>query len=144
VKIRFRYLRQLSKRYHATLGYACTVLSFFYVGIRIAQGQLDLVRGILIAQITSSCLFSIVRIFPHRNKLLAALGIFDKVVNGDTDEKQELEAGDQPFSFNHSLDVEGLSFSYGDQRVLRHITFSVAPGEKVLLKGASAPARRHC
>lgn len=141
VKIRFNIFDSFQRGTMQTLGYACTVLSFFYVGIRIAQGQLDLVRGILIAQITSSCLFSIVRIFPHRNKLLAALGIFDKVVNGDTDEKQELEAGDQPFSFNHSLDVEGLSFSYGDQRVLRHITFSVAPGEKVLLKGASGSGK---
>jgi ABC-type bacteriocin/lantibiotic exporter with double-glycine peptidase domain len=65
VKIRFNIFDSFQRGTMQTLGYACTVLSFFYVGIRIAQGQLDLVRGILIAQITSSCLFSIVRI-THR------------------------------------------------------------------------------
>jgi len=91
VKIRFNIFDRFQSGTMDTLGYACTVLSFFYVGVRIAQGQLDLVRGMLIAMITQSCLFSIVRIFPHRNKLLASRSIFDKVVNGDPSEKQELE-----------------------------------------------------
>ncbi len=141
VKIRFNIFDRFQSGTMDTLGYACTVLSFFYVGVRIAQGQLDLVRGMLIAMITQSCLFSIVRIFPHRNKLLASRSIFDKVVNGDPSEKQELAAGDRSFSFNRSLDVEGLSFSYGNQNVLRHVTFSVNPGEKVLLKGASGSGK---
>ncbi len=141
VKIRFNIFDRFQSGTMDTLGYACTVLSFFYVGVRIAQGQLDLVRGMLIAMITQSCLFSIVRIFPHRNKLLASRSIFDKVVNGDPSEKQELSAGDRSFSFNRSLDVEGLSFSYGNQNVLRHVTFSVNPGEKVLLKGASGSGK---
>ncbi len=141
VKIRFNIFDRFQSGTMDTLGYACTVLSFFYVGMRIAQGQLDLVSGMLIAMITQSCLVSIVRIFPHNNKLVAAQGIFDKVVNGDPSEKQEIVTGDRPFSFNCSLDVEGLSFSYGNQRVLRHVTFSIKPGEKVLLKGASGSGK---
>ncbi len=141
VKIRFNIFDRFQSGTMDTLGYACTVLSFFYVGMRIAHGQLDLVNGMLIAMITQSCLFSIVRIFPHRNKLLASQSIFDKVVNGEPNEKQEIAAGDQPFSFNRSLDIEGLSFSYGNQHVLRHVTFSVKPGEKILLKGASGSGK---
>jgi len=141
VKIRFNIFDRFQSGTLDTLGYAFTVLSFFYVGIRIARGELDLVRGMLIAQITQSCLFSVVQIFPHRNKLLASKSIFNKVVNGDPDEKQEMAMGDLPFSFSRSLDVEGLSFSYGGRHVLRRVTFSVAPGEKVLLKGASGSGK---
>lgn len=141
VKIRFNVFDSFQSDTMGTLGSACTVLSFFYVGVRIAQGQLDLVRGMLIAQLTQSCLFSIVRIFPHRNKLLASRSIFDKVVNGEPDEKEELAAGDQPFAFRRSLDVEGLCFSHGDRDVLRRVSFSIAPGEKVLLKGASGSGK---
>ncbi|MGI6507718.1 MAG: ABC transporter transmembrane domain-containing protein [Saccharofermentanales bacterium] len=60
VKIRFNIFDRFQSGTMDTLGYACTVLSFFYVGMRIAHGQLDLVNGMLIAMITQSCLFSIV------------------------------------------------------------------------------------
>lgn len=141
IKIRFNIFDSFQGSFMETLGTVFTVLSIFYVGIRVSQGQLDLVRGMLIAQLTQNCLFSIVRFFPHRNKLAASRGIFDKIVNGEEDEKVELITGEETFSLHRALDVENLSFSHHDKRVLRHATFSIAPGEKVLLKGASGSGK---
>ncbi|HNZ63977.1 MAG TPA: ABC transporter ATP-binding protein, partial [Bacillota bacterium] len=141
IKIRFNIFDSFQGGFMETMGTIFTVLSLFYVGLRISQGQLTLVRGMLIAQITQNCLFSMVRLFPHRNKLAASRGIFDKIVNGEPDETMDLAAGDEPFSFNRELNVEALSFSHDDKTVLRHVTFSVAPGEKVLLKGVSGAGK---
>ncbi len=142
IKMRFNIFDQFQGSTMQTLGLIFTVLSFAYVATKIAKGQMTLAFGIFITQITQRALWGMVQLFPHLNKLRASERIFDRVVNGDEDEtSSSFTPGTLSFHFEEELSVDNLSFSYDDQHVLRHASFNVRPGEKVLLKGASGSGK---
>ncbi|MBV7545320.1 ABC transporter ATP-binding protein/permease [Pseudomonas sp. PDM26] len=55
------------------------------------------------------------------------------------DDEPEYSGGVDPFSGRETvgLEVQGLSFGYGDELVLNQMNLSIAPGEKVAIVGAS-------
>ncbi|PTR29802.1 MULTISPECIES: ABC transporter ATP-binding protein [unclassified Pseudomonas] len=55
------------------------------------------------------------------------------------DDEPEYSGGVDPFSGRETvgLEVQGLSFGYGDELVLNRMNLSIAPGEKVAIVGAS-------
>lgn len=54
-------------------------------------------------------------------------------------DEPEYPAGTDPFSHHQTVGIEvrGLTFGYGEERVLDHLDLSIAPGEKVAIVGAS-------
>ena len=142
VKMRFNIFDHFQSGTMGTLGLVFQVLSFLYVGMELASGRISLVQGIFMTMITQRAIWSMVQIFPHLNKLRASEEIFDRIVNGDDEERQELlPSGTGSFALNHALKVDNLSFSYEGKPVLRHASFSIKRGEKILLKGASGSGK---
>ncbi|HZK29599.1 MAG TPA: ABC transporter ATP-binding protein, partial [Clostridia bacterium] len=142
VKMRFNIFDHFQSGTMGTLGLVFTVLSFAYVGMELASGRMSLVQGIFMTQIAQRAIWSMIQIFPHLNKLRASEGIFDRIVNGDEEEHQVLlSSGTEAFTVNRVLKVDHLTFSYEGKPVLRNASFSIDPGEKILLKGASGSGK---
>ncbi|MCK9176666.1 MAG: ABC transporter ATP-binding protein/permease [Clostridiales bacterium] len=142
IKMRFNVFDQFQGSTMQTLGLIFTVLSFAYVAVNITRGHMTLAFGIFITQITQRALWGMVQLFPHQNKLRASESIFDRIANGDEDEAPTAyTTGGAPFHFSKELNVDNLRFSYDDKAVLRKASFSIRPGDKVLLKGASGSGK---
>lgn len=142
VKMRFNIFDQFQGSTMETMGLIFTILSFIYVGYRLAEGRLSLALAILMVQITQRALFSMIQLFPHYNKLKASQAIFERIAKGDEEESLEHEKeGGESFALNHSLEVRDLDFAYDSRSILQKLSFSVEAGEKILLKGASGSGK---
>ncbi|HZK42254.1 MAG TPA: ABC transporter ATP-binding protein [Clostridia bacterium] len=142
VKMRFNLLDQFQSGLMESLGLIFTLLSFFYVGWRLAAGEISLAAGIFITQITQRAIWSMVQIFPHLNKLRASQSLFAKLVKGPVEGDLDLlETGKDPFSFKEDLVVQDLTFTYPDKEVLQKTNFRLKAGSKTLLKGPSGSGK---
>lgn len=142
VKMRFNLFDQLQSGIMESLGLIFTVLAFFYVGWRLAAGEINLAAGIFITQITQRAIWSMVQIFPHLNKLKASQAIFDRLAKGPEEEEEDLlGTGKEAFSFREDLVVQDLSFGYPDKEVLHKANFRLKAGSKTLVKGASGSGK---
>lgn len=142
VKMRFNIFDQFQGSTMETMGLIFTILSFIYVGYRLAEGRLSLALAILMVQITQRALFSMIQLFPHYNKLKASQAIFERIAKGDEEESLEhAKEGGESFALNHSLEVRDLDFAYDSRSILQKLSFSVEAGEKILLKGASGSGK---
>ena len=77
--------------------------------------------------------------WSNRASLEVYVDSFEKLMNeGDSDINEKLDSVPQePFS----ITFDRVSFGYGDYQLLKNVSFTIEPGEKVLIKGGNGQGK---
>lgn len=70
------------------------------------------------------------------NRFRGSLDIFDRMT-----QQAQWDSGSLPFSFEKSLRVENLGFSYGENQVIRNFSCEIKKGSKLLIYGPSGTGK---
>jgi len=124
--------------YHAGFALILGVAAWFAIGNDLSLGKL---AGSLAAVATTYT--HVKRLARSYNTLMESLGALDRV-QGLLDERPDVghvSRGAAPDSLRGEVAFEAVSFAYGDEAVLREVSFSARAGETVALVGPSGAGK---
>lgn len=138
-KLSYNIYSDTQRRIMEFLGFGFLTGSLVYVAV-LMSGDVSLTRAALIVQLSNGCIWNITSILPLYNQLKSSVNIFNKITKGLEDNKS-ISKGDKEFSFEREIEVENLSFAYGDKEILKDVSFKIEKGKKYLIKGASGAGK---
>lgn len=138
-KLSYNIYSDTQRRIMEFLGFGFLTGSLVYVAV-LMSGDVSLTRATLIVQLSNGCIWNITSILPLYNQLKSSVNIFNKITKGLEDNKS-ISKGDKEFSFEREIEVENLSFAYGDKEILKDVSFKIEKGKKYLIKGASGAGK---
>jgi len=119
--------------------------TFIFIGILVYCLNL-ISHGVTTTQITfmivlaNGCIWPLEQLIPLFNELKASMKIFDKITSIEEDMPQHPE-GKAGFSLEEGIRLDQVTFSYGDQKILKNASLTIEKGKKYLLKGASGAGK---
>lgn len=139
------------KRFHFTVftegqRSLTNILSYvIFIGILMYLLQLafmgtSILKITFMLQLANGCVWPIGQVLPMLNELKSSVKIYDKITKSDG-EMGSKEPGELPFSFENTIDVRDLNFSYEGKEILKEASFELKKGKKYLLKGASGAGK---
>lgn len=118
---------------------------FIFIGILLyCLSLID--SGVPMSQITfmiilaNGCIWPLEQMIPLLNELKGSLKIFNKITSVE-DNISQYKLGVEKLSFNDSIELKDVSFSYEDQKILNHVNLKLEKNKKYLLKGASGAGK---
>ncbi|MBI9013120.1 MAG: ABC transporter ATP-binding protein [Clostridiales bacterium] len=105
------------------------------IGTGIATSQI-----VFMIVLANGCIWPLEQLIPLFNELKGSLRIFEKITTIETHLPQH-EQGDEKLSFNDSIELKDVSFSYEDKMILNHVNLKLEKNKKYLLKGASGAGK---
>ncbi len=138
-KLSYNIYSDTQRRIMEFLGFGFLTGSLVYVAVLMSR-DVSLTRATLIVQLSNGCIWNITSILPLYNQLKSSVNIFNKITKGLEDNKS-ISKGDKEFSFEREIEVENLSFAYGDKEILKDVSFKIEKGKKYLIKGASGAGK---
>lgn len=140
-KLRYNLYTNLQMQTNVTVGYllftGVLVFLMYQTQYGIGLGQI-----VLVVQLTTNAVFSLVNMTPHINVLKSSKAIYDKITKLPEDSAGDF-IGDQPFSLQKHIQLNEVSFTYddGDLPILQKTSFTIEKGKKYLLKGPSGSGK---
>lgn len=114
-----------------------SVLIYFIAAYLMSQGQVKIGDFIVVINLSSSLVWGMISAISFFNRLKASTDIYYRLVD------VEIKSEDIKQSKLNSVDIEvdDLSFSYGDKLILDKMNLVLKPNEKVLIYGASGTGK---
>lgn len=125
-------------RFSNFIGFITTILILYYIISGLEPGY-DLTRVMFVVSMASSTIWPITEIMPLFNVLKSNATIIENILKKDEDVDSAEEY--KPYDFNKTIEVQNLTFSYGDRRILTNGNLVLEKGKKYLLKGASGAGK---
>lgn len=125
-------------RFSNFIGFITTILILYYIISGLEPGY-DLTRVMFVVSMASSTIWPITEIMPLFNVLKSNATIIENILKKDEDVDSVEEY--KPYDFNKTIEVQNLTFSYGDRRILTNGNLVLEKGKKYLLKGASGAGK---
>lgn len=125
-------------RFSNFIGFITTILILYYIISGIEPGY-DLTRVMFVVSMASSTIWPITEIMPLFNVLKSNATIIENILKKDEDVNSVEEY--KPYDFKKTIEVQNLTFSYGDRRILTNGNLVLEKGKKYLLKGASGAGK---
>jgi ABC-type multidrug transport system fused ATPase/permease subunit len=94
----------------------------------------------LMLMLANACVWPIGNALPMFNELKASSTIYRKITENDSENSSNVNK-ERKFSFNSSIDVRDLKFSYEGKEIFKGLSFKLDRGKKYLLKGASGAGK---
>lgn len=138
-KFDFNLYTDLQKNIFVFSGYVAMVGIIIYLGTLVSQG-VGMGKIMILFYLSNSMIFPLLDFFPLINIIKASAQTYKKIVGDESglEEKQELQS---PFNFNEMIEAKNITFSYGDQAILKNANFSIQKGKKYLIKGPSGAGK---
>ena len=121
-------------------GYVISSFLMLYLCFVFPKGMTLTIAAILF-QLGSSMAFNLIEAFPLWNKIKAAVKIYDKITSVEEIETDKEEEKIEEFTFNHAIEVKGVSFGYEGNSLLTNVNFVLEKGKKYLIKGISGAGK---
>lgn len=125
-------------RFSNFIGFITTILILYYIISGLEPGY-DLTRVMFVVSMASSTIWPITEIMPLFNVLKSNATIIENILKKDEDVDSVEEY--KPYDFKKTIEVQNLTFSYGDRRILTNGNLVLEKGKKYLLKGASGAGK---
>lgn len=125
-------------RFSNFIGFITTILILYYIISGLEPGY-DLTRVMFVVSMASSTIWPITEIMPLFNVLKSNATIIENILKTEEDVDSVEEY--KPYDFNKTIEVQNLTFSYGDRRILTNGNLVLEKGKKYLLKGASGAGK---
>lgn len=109
----------------------------FYVTGLLEAGQ-GIARIMFLIQVSNATIWPITQVMPLYNTVKANGRIIEGLLDPGEDPPSQ---GTDPFVFQKELQVQDLSFQYGEKPLLMGVNFTVEKGKKYLVKGASGTGK---
>lgn len=137
-KVVFNIFSEQQKSLIMFVSYIVLIGVVIYSGANIEV--MGFVKVMLVVQLCSNLIFPLVEVLPRMNVIKSSIRIYDKIT--DTEESGgKVEEKNIPFQFNTDIQVENLSFNYGEQTILKEASFKIEKGKKYLIKGVSGAGK---
>lgn len=107
-------------------------LVYIYATYLFIQDKLSLSALIIVFNLIGQLIWGMINGFSFVNRFKAAHDIFNRITK--TDKKP---VGHLDFSLNDSIQLNQLSFKYGDKTILENLSFTIHPKDKLLITGHS-------
>jgi len=119
--------------------FVASVGVMIYLGYQV-QGAMGLGAAGMIFQLSSSMGNYLIDAFATLNRVKASVGIYDKIAKP---EKSTVAIGNgtKEFTFDRSIEVSHLNFSYEEKQIIRDASFTIEKGKKYLIKGVSGAGK---
>lgn len=121
------------------MSFVVSVAVMIYLGYEIQDGMGLALAG-FIFQLSSSISRFLTGAFPTWNQMKASISIYEKIAKPD-DSTEIQGLGTKDFSFQDSIKIEHVDFSYEDKVILKDATFTIEKGKKYLIKGVSGAGK---
>lgn len=137
-KFAFNMYTDLQKYILMFTGYVVVVGVMAYVGIGIVNGM-TLTKAMALVMLANNMYFPLMDVFPLINIVKSAAKIYQKTTQ--TEEQVEEMHTQNLFDLKEAIVAENVSFSYGEQQILKQASFTLEKGKKYLLKGVSGAGK---
>jgi ATP-binding cassette subfamily C protein len=138
-KMKFNFFTALQNHLNEAIG--ATVMFGLLVYLMYSPEQtIGLARLVLIIQLSSSCVFPLVRMLPLLNVLKSSDAIYRKITTAEVGDI-ETNGRPNPYLFKDRIDVHGLEFSYDQKLIFKGVDFTIEKGRKYLVAGPSGSGK---
>lgn len=137
-KVVFNIFSEQQKSLIMFVSYIVLIGVVIYGGANIES--MGFTKVMLVVQLCSSLIFPLVEVLPRMNVIKSSIRIYDKITATE-ESGEKLEGKNIPFQFNTDIQVENLSFNYGEQTILKEASFKIEKGKKYLIKGVSGAGK---
>lgn len=137
-KVVFNIFSEQQKSLIMFVSYIVLIGVVIYSGANIEV--MGFVKVMLVVQLCSNLIFPLVEVLPRMNVIKSSIRIYDKIT-GTEESGGKVEEKNIPFQFNTDIQVENLSFNYGEQTILKEASFKIEKGKKYLIKGVSGAGK---
>lgn len=137
-KVIFNIFSEQQKSLIMFVSYMVLIGVVIYGGANIES--MGFTKVMLVVQLCSSLIFPLVEVLPRMNVIKSSIRIYDKITATE-ESGEKLEGKNIPFQFNTDIQVENLSFNYGEQTILKEASFKIEKGKKYLIKGVSGAGK---
>lgn len=119
--------------------------TFIFIGtllycLNLIDSGVAMTQVVFMIVLANGCIWPLEQLIPLFNELKASLKIFDKITSIENDIMQH-EKGTEKLSFEESINLSNVSFSYEDQKILKNVNLKLEKNKKYLLKGASGSGK---
>ena len=121
------------------LGYLVVVMILIYL-LNLYSTGMSLASIVFMFQLSTSCIWSMVRVLPLLNELKSSSNIYNRITQVTEEGKEGTKRGVE-FSFESKIRVENLYFDYEGKQVFSGVSFEIEKGKKYLIKGASGAGK---
>lgn len=112
------------------------IIVYVYATYLYILDQITLTSLIIVFNLVGQLIWSMISGFSFINRFKTSSDIFDRITT-----KENNIDGKHPMSFNHGYSVSNLSFAYDQKLVLKDMSFTIKPKEKVLIIGPSGAGK---
>ena len=119
--------------------------TFIFIGtllycLSLIDSGVSMTQVVFMIVLANGCIWPLEQLIPLFNELKGSLKIFEKITSIEEDIPQH-EQGAERLSFDDSIELKNVSFSYEDQKILNHVNLKLEKNKKYLLKGASGAGK---
>jgi len=119
--------------------------TFIFIGtllycLSLIDSGVSMTQVVFMIVLANGCIWPLEQLIPLFNELKGSLKIFEKITSIEEDIPQH-EQGVERLSFDESIELKNVSFSYEDQKILNHVNLKLEKNKKYLLKGASGAGK---
>lgn len=113
------------------------IIIFFIAALLMSQDSIKISDFIIILNLSSSLVWGMISGTAFVNRLKASIDIYYRIVKSDSQVSN---------SSNHNLNdvylqVKDLNFSYGDNHIIKNLSFNLEKNEKLLIHGPSGTGK---
>lgn len=136
VKAEYFQLNKSQEVLSEGLATLATILNFFIACYLMYLGQINVVDIIVVINLSTSLIWIMIAAISFVNRLKASVDVYHSLV--DTDEVDE----EVKSSFDNGvLQVDDLSYAYGDNQVIDKMSFNLEKNMKLLIHGPSGTGK---